>query len=193
MEAATAGVDRLMARTAVGDDLAFTELYVGTREQLLAVSLRIVGDPAIAEEALHDAFIKIWMHAASYRSEAGPALAWMSAIVRNRTRDIARRLRELPDVDERLAAHVVDPSPPPEDIAAGRLEARALCECVAALDPGDRQAIALAFTRDMSHAEVARHLGRPLGTVKTQIRRGILRLRECMSACERDARAGAPS
>src|SRR5512141_30769 len=193
MQAAPAGVDGLVVRTALGDDLAFTELYSGTRELLLTVSLRIARDRDLAEEALHDSFLKIWKHASHYRPDTGPALAWMSTIVRNHTRDLVRRAREVPDVDGRLTAQVVDPGPSTESAVLERLESRALCACLEALDPAHRQALALAFAHDMSHAEVARHLGRPLGTVKTHIRRGIFLLRECMDARDRRPPAAALS
>lgn len=180
MEAATAGVDRLMVRAALGDTLALGDLYTATHERLLAVSLRIVGRRALAEEAVHDAFLKIWMHASRYRPEEGPALAWMSTIVRNHSRDLARRAHDVPDVDERLTGQLADPGPSPESAAVAWRDSRMLCDCIAALDPVHRQALTLAYAHDMSHAEVALHLGKPLGTVKTHIRRGIFLLRECM-------------
>jgi RNA polymerase sigma-70 factor (ECF subfamily) len=184
MEAASAGVDRLVVRAACGDVHALGNLYAATHERLLAVSLRIVGRDALAREAVHDAFLKIWMHAARYRPEEGPALAWMSTIVRNHSHDVARRAREVPDVDGRLSDQLADPAASPESLAMSSHDSRVLCGCIAALDPVHRQALMLAYARDMSHAEVAAHLGRPLGTVKTHIRRAIFLLRECMDAAQ---------
>lgn len=190
MEAASAGVDRLVLRAARGDIHALGNLYAATHERLLAVCLRIVREDALAQEALHDAFLKIWMHAARYRPDEGPALAWMSTIVRNHSHDVVRRARDVPDVDGRLAGQLVDPRGSPESLATASQDSRVLCDCIAGLEAVHRQALTLAYTHDMSHAEVAAHLGKPLGTVKTHIRRGIFLLRECMGAGQR-VRAGA--
>ena len=190
MEAASAGVDRLMVRAARGDSGALGDLYAATHERLLAMSLRIVGQAALAEEAVHDAFLKIWSHAPRYCPEEGPAIAWMSTIVRNHSRDVARRSRDVPDLDDRLAGNLVDPGPSPETAAVAALESRVLCDCMAALDAVHRQALTLAYAHEMSHAEVAAHLGKPLGTVKTHIRRGVFLLRECMAVRHHAGKGG---
>jgi len=94
----------LLARTALGDRAAFAQLYVATRAKLFAVSLRIVRERALAEEALQDSFVAIWHHAADYARIKGAPTTWMAAIVRNRSLDLVRRAREMPDVDDALAA-----------------------------------------------------------------------------------------
>ncbi len=182
MEAASAAVDWLMSRVARGDTQALEELYGATRARLLAVSLRTVGRHALAEEAVQDAFIKIWTHATRYRPEHGPALAWMSTIVRNHSLDIVRRGRDLSDVDDRLAGRLLDPGPSPESATEAARDARRICDCIRSLDPLHRQVLTLAYAHEMSHAQVACHLGKPLGTVKGHIRRGIFLLRECVAA-----------
>src|SRR5512138_5444 len=90
----------LLARTALGDRRAFAQLYDKTRAKLFGVSLRIVRERALAEEALQDGFVSIWNHAADYAAARGAPLTWMAAIVRNRSLDIVRRAREEPDVDD---------------------------------------------------------------------------------------------
>lgn len=173
-------LDDLVVRTALGDPGAFSDLYTAASPRLLAVSIRVLGQRCLAEEALHDSFMKIWTHAGRYRREDGPALAWMSAIVRNHSVDMARRPRERSDAAEILIAQLPDPGPTPESAAVAGDASRILCACMTQLLPVHRQALSLAYGHDMSHAEVARHLGKPVGTVKTHIRRGIVLLRRFM-------------
>lgn len=170
----------LLARAGLRDRAAFAALYEATRSKLFAVSLRIVRERPLAEEALQDSFVSIWNHAAGYAPARGAALTWMAAIVRNRSLDIVRRAREEPDVDDALAANLVDEAAAPARDAEDRAAAHALQECLGELDAEQRQSIALAFYHGLTHSELATHLRRPLGTVKTHIRRGLLKLRDCL-------------
>jgi RNA polymerase sigma-70 factor (ECF subfamily) len=104
----------------------------------------------------------------------------MAAIVRNRSLDLVRRTRETPDIDDALAAQLGDESAAPARDAEARAEAHTLERCLAELDAEQRQSIALAFFHGLTHSELAAHLQRPLGTVKTHVRRGLQKLRECL-------------
>jgi RNA polymerase sigma-70 factor (ECF subfamily) len=170
----------LLSRSALGDRAAFADLYTSTRSKLFAVSLRIVRERSIAEEVLQDSFVSIWNHAADYAQAKSAPSTWMTAIVRNRSLDVLRRPREEADADESLTATLIDESASPEREAEARGEAHSLRECLQELDPEQRQSIALAFYHGLSHSELADHLRRPLGTVKTHIRRGLARLKECL-------------
>ena len=170
----------LLSRTALGDRQAFAALYAACSAKLFAVSLRIVHDRAQAEEVLQDSFVSIWNHAADYAREKSAPLTWMAAIVRNRSLDVVRRHREVADVDDELAARLVDEAAAPAREAQARDEAQRLQHCLAELDPEQRQTIALAFFHGLTHSELASHLRRPLGTVKTHVRRGLARLRDCL-------------
>lgn len=174
----------LLSRTALGDRRAFAELYAATRAQLFAVSLRIVREQGLAEEVLQDSFVSIWSHAADYAAAKSAPTTWMTAIVRNRSLDVVRRTREEPDIDDALSANLVDESANPAADAQRRAEAHTLRRCMEELEPEQRQSIALAFDHGLSHSELAAHLRRPLGTVKTHIRRGLLRLRDCIMRLE---------
>ena len=177
---AQARLAQLLSRSALGDRAAFAELYRATASKLFAVSLRIVRERPLAEEALQDSFVNIWNHASDYAQAKSAPTTWMTAIVRNRSLDIVRRSREQPDVDEALTANLVDESAAPARDAQARAEAHALERCLEKLDAEQRQTIALAFYHGLTHSELAAHLRRPLGTVKTHIRRGLARLRECL-------------
>jgi RNA polymerase sigma-70 factor (ECF subfamily) len=172
----------LLARTALKDQQAFAELYRLTSPHLYAVALRILREAAAAEEALQESFVNVWNHAGSYVAARSQPLTWLTSIVRNRCLDQLRR-REvetvtMDDEDEGVAIAAEDPTPL-ETLLSGA-DALAVRDCVEALEPGQKQAIALAFFQGLSHSELARHLRQPLGTVKSWVRRGLERLRGCL-------------
>jgi RNA polymerase sigma-70 factor, ECF subfamily len=173
-------LEDLVARTALGDRAAFERLYLATRSKLFAVSLRIVRERPLAEEVLQDSFVNIWRRASDYAAAKSAPMTWMTAIVRNRSVDLVRRTREEPDVDDTLVAGLADENAAPDRDAAARADAHSLERCLAELDAEQRQTIALAFFHGLTHSELAAHLRRPLGTVKTHVRRGLIRLRECL-------------
>jgi RNA polymerase sigma-70 factor (ECF subfamily) len=176
---------QLLSRSALGDRAAFADLYEATRSKLFAVSLRIVRERSLAEEVLQDSFVSIWKHAGDYAQAKSAPSTWMTAIVRNRSLDVLRRPREDADIDDVLTANLVDESASPLRTLEERRAAHSLGDCLGELEADERQSIALAFYHGLSHSELADHLRRPLGTVKTHIRRGLLKLRQCL------ARAGA--
>ena len=172
---------KLLSRSALGDRPAFAELYGATRSKLFAVSLRICRDRSLAEEVLQDSFVSIWNHAGDYAQAKSAPSTWMTAIVRNRSLDILRRPREEADPEGALTAALADEGASPQMEAEARGEAHSLAHCMQELDPEQRQSIALAFYHGLSHSELADHLRRPLGTVKTHIRRGLARLKDCLA------------
>ena len=173
----------LLAQCGLGNRRAFAELYEATKSKLFAVSLRIVRERHIAEEVLQDSFVNIWNNAGRYAAAKSAPMTWMTAIVRNRSLDIVRRPRvEVADEDDFFALNMADVSPGPhEQLAAGRDRVR-VEHCMKGLDREQLQTISLAFFHGLSHSEVADHLGRPLGTVKTHIRRGLQKLKMCLES-----------
>ena len=171
----------LLSRASLGDRAAFGELYNATKSKLFAVALRIVRERHIAEEVLQDSFVKIWHHAADYAAAKSAPMTWMTAIVRNRSLDIVRRpVREIADDNDYFALNMEDESPtPPEQLASKRDQAH-IVRCMQALEGEQHKAISLAFFQGLSHTEVADQLKKPLGTVKTHIRRGLLKLKDCL-------------
>ncbi len=170
----------LLARAGLGDRKAFEALYSEASPRLFAVALRIVRERALAEEVLQDGFVSIWNHAADYARERSAPFTWMATIVRNRSLDVVRRSREEPDIDGERAAGLVDESASPARETEARAEAHSIARCLEELDAEERQTVALAFFHGLTHSELAVHLRRPLGTVKTHVRRGLARLRDCM-------------
>lgn len=172
----------LLARTALKDQQAFAELYRVTSPHLYAVALRILRDSPAAEEILQESFVNVWHHAGSYVAAKSQPLTWLTSIVRNRCLDQLRR-REVETVtvgDEEEGVTIAAEGPTPLEMLLTGADARAVKGCVDALEPVQKQAIALAFFQGLSHSELAQHLRQPLGTVKSWVRRGLERLRACL-------------
>ncbi len=190
----------LLLRVAARDDgsaAAFERLYRLCAPLLLGVARRIVARQEVAEEVLHDSFTRIWTGAGSFDPVAGRPVAWLVAVVRNRAidtlmrHDVARVAsftdQGIEDADEALD-RLFDWSESGE-AAEDRRRAQAwLRECLGRLQGVERQSIVLAYVQGLSHAELALHLRKPLGTVKSWVRRGMANLRECMESCMGGAR-----
>jgi RNA polymerase sigma-70 factor, ECF subfamily len=171
----------LLSRSARHDQTAFAELYRRTSTKLFAVALRIVRRKDWAEDVLQESFVNIWHHARDYTASRSAPMTWMTSIVRNRSLDWLRRPREdTPEAFEGMLEGTADDGPGPLARLAQRGDATRLAHCLETLDPSQRQSIALAFYHGLSHSELAQHLGAPLGTVKTWVRRGLERLKACL-------------
>ena len=173
----------LLAQAGLGNRAAFADLYEATKSKLFAVSLRIVRERHVAEEVLQDSFVNIWNNATKYAVVQSAPMTWMTAIVRNRSLDIVRRpFLEVQDEDDFFATNMVDERPGPDAQLDARRDQVKIEHCMKGLDGEQQQTIALAFFQGLSHSEVASHLGKPLGTVKTHIRRGLLKLKGCLES-----------
>ena len=173
----------LLAEAGLGNRAAFAALYEATKSKLFAVSLRIVRERHIAEEVLQDSFVNIWNNATKYAVGQSAPMTWMTAIVRNRSLDIVRRpFAEVQDEDDFFAANLEDERPGPDEQLVARRDQAKIEHCMKGLEGEQQQTISLAFFQGLSHSEVASHLGRPLGTVKTLIRRGLLKLKGCLES-----------
>jgi RNA polymerase sigma-70 factor, ECF subfamily len=173
----------LLARCGVGDQRALAELYRLTSPKLFGVALRILRREGWAEEVLQESFVNIWNHAAEYAAAKSQPLTWMTSIVRNRSLDWLRRPRQedtSKDYDL-LVENLRDDAAGPLEQLTQSAEARALARCLRELDSWQRQSIVLAFQHGLTHSEIAARVQQPLGTVKTWIRRGLERLKACLS------------
>lgn len=176
----------LIKRVAAHDDEAFKLLYDQTASRLFGLALRICANREWAEDALQDAFVQVWKTSAEYQKTLSPPLAWLGLIVRSRALDQLRRRKaereHLSDEwDEEKAPDMEDTAQDPQDLSTANELATALHQCLTRLDKKQREAVSLAYLRDLSHSELALELGLPLGTVKSWIRRGLEQLRDCMS------------
>jgi RNA polymerase sigma-70 factor (ECF subfamily) len=179
--AASGTLARLLAECAGGDRASLAELYRVSGPTLFAISVRILRRRDIAEEVLQDAFVSIWRNAGSYDLRQGPPMTWMVSIVRNRSIDRLRRVqREVPLEDQAGLEGPEDPHPNPFEHAVQNAQARALALCLDELEAEQRRCILMAYYEGASHADLARRLPAPIGTIKSRIRRGLMRLRQCL-------------
>jgi len=173
----------LLAQCALKNQRAFADLYALTSAKLYGVALRIMRRQDWAEEVLQECYVSIWNHAAEYAVQKSAPLTWMTSIVRNRCLDWLRRPQtEVTGERYEIAAEAwQDDNPGPMESLMAASEAQALARCLEQLDAKQRQSIMLAFFHGLSHSELASHMQQPLGTVKTWVRRGLERLKGCLS------------
>jgi RNA polymerase sigma-70 factor (ECF subfamily) len=170
-----------LSRTALRDQVAYEALYRATAAKLFGFVLRILQRRDLAEDCLQDAFVSIWHRAGDYRADRAQPFTWMAAIARNRALDMLRAAssyREIAVGDE-IDAWESERASVVEEAVAGD-DARALQRCLEQLPATHRQAIAWSYFRGLAHAELAKNLAQPLGTVKTWIRKGLMQLRQCL-------------
>lgn len=185
-----ADADRLAALlqgAAMGDRQALRQLYDQTVTKLFGLALRITNRHDWAEDVVQESFVSIWHHAGDYRPHLAAPMTWMSAIVRNRALDCLRRqaaarTSQTVELDDSLGEWLADDAAGPAELALASQEARALNQCLQQLEQPQRQAISLAYLKDMSHSELSEQLQVPLGTIKSWIRRGLERLRTCLES-----------
>lgn len=171
----------MLVKTGQGDRQAFAMLYQATSAKLFGLALRILASKDLAEEALQDAFVKIWHSADTYRPDKAAAMTWMTTIVRNRCLDLLRAApREQGLNDDQSFDDWASEDLGPMENAATRSDTKALMQCMKQLAPLQRQAFALSYFQGLAHEQLAIQLAQPLGTVKTWLRRGLETLKNCM-------------
>lgn len=171
---------RLLSATAQGDRLAFEQLYQHTAGKLYAISLQMLRRRDWAEDAVQEAFVRIWHNAGEYQQEKGNVLTWMTSIVRYRALDMLRAVKSRRESDAEVE-EVEDERTPEKELYAER-DRVLIDRCMDLLDEQQRHVIQLAYFRGFTHAEVCDHTGSPLGSVKTWIRRGLERLKRCIES-----------
>jgi RNA polymerase sigma-70 factor, ECF subfamily len=174
----------LLGACARQDTRAFSRLYEMTAPTLLGCLIRILRRRALAEEVLQDVFVHIWQRANQYDGERGRAWPWLVSVARYRAIDILRRERADATDPFALADALEDEAG--AGVSTGESlpgDAQDLARCLDTLGAEQRNSIRLAFLNGRSHPEIAQALDRPLGSVKSWIRRGLVSLRECIEAC----------
>lgn len=165
-----------------GERFALRALYEREARWLLGVAQRIVRDRERAEDVLHDAFIQLWQHAASYQPALGSARGWLYTIVRHRALKEVRDSGRVQALDPQDLALLSDHKQ--SALAGGDergLDTASLERCLARLDETRRACVLYAFVDGYTHDQIAQRLGTPLGTVKSWIRRSLAALKECMA------------
>jgi RNA polymerase sigma-70 factor (ECF subfamily) len=173
----------LVAAVAQGDQIALHALYVRTHRLVFTLALRISGSRETADELTVDTFHEVWKRAGTYDVQAGTVIGWIMNQARSRAIDRLRFEHRKKRVDSHGYDAASDATA--HDAAAGLERAeqgRVLRAALGVLTPPEREAIETAFFRELTHAEVALRLQQPLGTIKTRIRSGLLKLRAALAA-----------
>ncbi len=171
-----------LRRCAAGDRAALKEIYDAEAGRLIVVARRILRRSDLAEEALQEAFLKIWRNAKSWRPDRGSARGWIYAVLRNQALTMLRKAdREAPVEDVIRLADAAQPEPDPDAELRDLAATSRLRDCLMALDEAKRRSVLMAYLYGYSHGEIAGRLRAPLGTTKAWIRRGLAALRECLS------------
>ena len=166
------------------DVTAFEQLYDRYSKPVYALVLRILQQAGMAEEVVQDVFLQLWRNAAQYDESRGPFLPWLFTLARNRALDTLRlkseRQRRREDQTEELPP--VPVAPEYEKTLDEKRRAEKVRAVMASLNPQQKKAIEMAYFEGLSHSEIAAALKEPLGTVKSWIRNGLLRLKEELQA-----------
>jgi RNA polymerase sigma-70 factor (ECF subfamily) len=174
-------LEQLLRRAATGDETAFAQLYDAVSSRLFGLVRRVVRDPAQSEEVTQEVFLEIWRHSARFDPSKGAALSWMLTIAHRKAVDRVRSAEASRHRDEGYGATNQDVA---HDVTAEavveRLDAEHVHRALETLTPVQRQALELAYLSGYTHTEVATMLDLPLGTAKTRIRDGLIRLRDTL-------------
>ncbi|HTM76854.1 MAG TPA: sigma-70 family RNA polymerase sigma factor [Devosia sp.] len=180
MPAPSQDIDDLIARCALRDRAAFRLLYQRTSAKLFGVVLRILKNRSEAEEAIQDVYIKIWQRADRYTAGTYSPISWLVAVARNHALDMLRARRPVAAEIE-AALEVPDTGPTPERAAETSDERSRIEHCLGTLDPERADAVRGAYLDGYSYDELAVRYEVPLNTMRTWLRRSLLKLRECLS------------
>lgn len=173
-------IERLIEQTALGNRDAFSALYDATAAKLYSVCLRVLKNRGLAEEALQEAFIKVWHNASQYQVNGLSPMTWMITLTRNCAIDRLRSQRseleyvaDLPDVE--------DDSINPEQLSTQMSEQAQIERCLEALQEDKAEAVRGAYLEGQSYADLASRFNVPLNTMRTWLRRSLQALKGCMS------------
>jgi RNA polymerase sigma-70 factor (ECF subfamily) len=171
--------EALVALVARSDDTALAELYDRFGRSSYGIALRVLRDPALAEDAVQDAFLTVWRSAGRFVAERAKARTWILTLVHRRAVDIVRR--EQPRRTEPLEDVPHAAGETTEDEALLRLQRGRVQEALRKLPDQQREALELAYYGGFTQSELAERLGQPLGTIKSRMFSGLSRLRELLS------------
>ncbi|MGW6269563.1 sigma-70 family RNA polymerase sigma factor [Streptomyces sp. NPDC055060] len=180
--------DALLPLIARGDQQAFEKLYGLVSGPVYGMVRRVLRDPAQSEEVVQEVLLELWRTAARFDPARGSALAWILTLAHRRAVDRVRSARAAGDREQRAAARGEGPAfDEVAEAVESRLEREWVRRCLRRLTDLQRQAVTLAYYEGYTYREVAGRLSVPLGTVKTRMRDGLLRLRDCLGTATGDA------
>jgi len=165
----------LLVKMATQDKRAFARLYRLTSSKLFAISLRILKQESLAQDCLQEAYLSIWQQAGSYKPDLAAPMTWMTTIVRNRAIDQLRKQSRdaYSNESEIELANTASENPFNTDHMS-------IGPCMDELKNEQKESIQRAYLEGLTHMELAEKMSRPVGTIKTWIRRGLMQLKECL-------------
>jgi RNA polymerase sigma-70 factor (ECF subfamily) len=180
-KAPVADLGALLRQSARGDEQAFAELYDATAARVHGLVLRVIRDPSQAEEVTQEVFLQVWRTSARFDEDRGSPLAWLMTLAHRRAVDRVRAAEAASrqDTSYYQNSHVVAHDSTAED-AEKSMEARRVRAALGELTPAQREALELAYFGGYTHSEVAVMLDLPVGTAKTRIRDGLIRMRDAI-------------
>ncbi|WP_099906503.1 sigma-70 family RNA polymerase sigma factor [Streptomyces sp. TLI_171] len=179
---AAESLQELAARTARGDRDAYAHLYEALAPIVHGIALKVLRDSAQAEEVAQEALLELWRSAGAYRPERGSVRSWICTIAHRRAVDRVRSVRASSERERRVTREEPVRSESAADEAERILESARVRHALAGLSAAQREALVLAYYGGYSQSQIAAVLGVPLGTVKTRMRDGLLRLRTAFPA-----------
>ncbi|MEU2429842.1 sigma-70 family RNA polymerase sigma factor [Streptomyces sp. NPDC007861] len=174
-------LDELLVRVARGDQEAFSQVYDAVCGPVLGVVRSVLRDPAQSEEVTQEVLVELWRTAARYQPSRGSALTWTLTLAHRRAVDRVRSAQAAADREQKAAR--LGGTPAFDEVVEqveARLEREQVRRCLRTLTELQRQSVTLAYYRGLAYREVAELLAVPLGTVKTRMRDGLIRLRDCL-------------
>jgi RNA polymerase sigma-70 factor, ECF subfamily len=174
-------LDLLLGQVARGDEAAFEQVYDQVVDAVYGLVRRVVRDPAQSQEVVQEVLVEVWRRASRYEPGRGSAMAWIMTVAHRRAVDRVRAEQASSDRQAR-AARIEQPiayDEVAEDVE-GRLDRERVRRCLRTLTDLQRESVALAYYEGYTYREVAELLTVPLGTVKTRMRDGLIRLRDCL-------------
>lgn len=170
----------LMPRIAGGDRAALRQLYQATSSKLFGVCLRILSNRDESEDVLQEVYITIWRRADRFEAGRASVMAWISTIARNRAIDRLRARGPLAHAEPVEEMQIEDEAPRAEALLEAAQDGEALGKCLSELDARTETVIRTAFFEGVTYEALAQRMETPLGTVKSWIRRGLLKLKGCL-------------
>jgi RNA polymerase sigma-70 factor (ECF subfamily) len=168
----------ILERVQAGDQQAMAEIFERHSRMAYSVALRVLHDPAQAEDVIQEVFFHVWKNPKAFAPDRGSLAAWLAVVTRNRAIDALRKRRPSDPLEEATIVSTTD--------IAGQVEQTAMLEqvrgAISKLPDDQRKSLELAFFGGMTHAEIAAQSGEPLGTIKTRIRTALISIRKAFGS-----------
>jgi RNA polymerase sigma-70 factor (ECF subfamily) len=177
----TGSLEDQLRRVALGDEDAFEQLYRSVAGQVLGVVQRVLRDPAQSEEVAQEVLVEVWRTASRFDARRGSGITWVLTMAHRRAVDRVRSSQAASDREDRVGRR--EQQRPYDEVAeqvSERLEHEAVRRCLGGLTDLQRESVQLAYYGGNTYREVAELLDAPLGTIKTRLRDGLIRLRDCL-------------